>query len=435
MSSLFESKKLTRRRIMRLIELDRPLARGLRLSAILPLLFVSGVALAAARFPAVLQGEETIEDHFEEIVRDDESPASADVTKATVRRATDWLLANQNKDGGWSDSEPSKENAKEWAAGFNTPGVKEPDLNSFQRYHNDVALTALALQALIERVRVEGSTPALTRSIDQAVGYLLAQQNEKTGQFGPDDFTVMVGQALATEAIALAMKDRITTEVLERLRASVRLLERARNPYQGWRYDLMPTGDNDARITGYVLLALTRAFEIGAQAGYQTIEEAMIYLYHQEDSETGRTHYMQGQPYALRLLSHKESHPAERAEVPTAMLLRLRNHFRQKDRPGGVISKSIDLLISKAPLWDLEKGTIDYTYWWQGTAALVHSEVAATHWPIWRDKVRTILNEHQITVGPLAGTWPTVDAWSAPGLEVYTTATCALALYATLEDR
>jgi len=45
------------------------------------------------------------------------------------------------------------------------------------------------------------------------------------------------------------------------------------------------------------------------------------------------------------------------------------------------------------------------------------------------------LFDHQIRTGDMAGTWPAVDAWSAQGLEVYTTATCALALYATLEER
>jgi hypothetical protein len=33
----------------------------------------------------------------------------------------------------------------------------------------------------------------------------------------------------------------------------------------------------------------------------------------------------------------------------------------------------------------------------------------------------------------MRGTWPTVDAWSAPGMEAYTAAVGALALYAVLE--
>ncbi len=436
MSSLFHSKKLTRRRIMRLIELDRPLARGLRLTALLPFVLVSGVALAAAHFPAVLQEQDVEEDSefFEEIVEVDESPESDDVTKFNVQRATDWLLKTQGEDGGWHYTKPTEEENKSWAAALKPPVVDTPDLGSFKRYHSDVALTALSLQALVKRVEVQGSSPKLTKAIDQAVNYLLAQQDKATGRFGTDDFTVMVGQALATESLALAMRHRMTAEVLASLKASVKLLESAKNPYAAWRYDLVPAGDNDARITGYVTLALVRAFDSGAHAGPETFASAMNYLYSQEDKETGRTHYMHDRPFAFRLLSHQKSHPAERAEAPTAMHLRLRNESGLKTIPQGAKAKSIELLASQAPLWNLEKGTIDYTYWWQGTAALAGSEDAGKVWPAWRNSLRVALNEHQIVKGPMAGTWPTVDAWSGPGLEVYTTATCALALYASLEQ-
>jgi beta-lactamase regulating signal transducer with metallopeptidase domain len=447
MSSLFHSEKLTRRRIMRLIELDRPLSRGLRLSALFPFLLVSCVALAAAHFPAVSQDDgviveiiepviqETTEDVSEDYVEEVAPNQSTAATRSAVLSATNWLLKNQNKDGGWSYSKPKRPEMKGWAAGLDGPAFRGPNLKVFKPYHNDVALTALALQTLVKRVETDGSTLKLTGAIDRAVQYLLSKQDAENGMFGVDDYTTILAQSLATEAISLAMQDRMTAEILERLKAAVQLLERARNPYAAWRYDISPVGDNDSRITGYVMLALVRAFEAGAHADPETFASGMNYLHQQEDTKTGRTNYMDGQAYAYRALSHKNSHPAERAEAPTAMHLRLRNASGLETIPQGALDKSIELLVSKAPLWDLEKGTVDYTYWWHATEALAGTEMAVNQYAVWRDSLRSILNERQVASGPMAGTWPNVDAWSSQGYEVYTTATCALALYATLEAR
>ncbi|MCB9913044.1 MAG: hypothetical protein H6827_08615 [Planctomycetes bacterium] len=223
-------------------------------------------------------------------------------------------------------------------------------MDFYKPYHNEVALTALALQALARRVALDGTSPELTQSIDRAVAYLLANQDAKSGLFGPEDFTTMVAQSLATEGISLAMQDRMTPEVLKRLKAAVRLLEMARNPYAGWRYEIVPTGDSDSRITGYVLLALARAFDAGDFANPRTIASGMSSLFGQEDVETGRTNYMVGEPHAYRTLSHKASHPAERAEAPTAMHLRLRNDSGLDTVPHGAMEKAIDLLASKGPL-------------------------------------------------------------------------------------
>ncbi|MDF1837137.1 MAG: M56 family metallopeptidase [Planctomycetota bacterium] len=435
MSSLFHSKKLTRRRIMRLTEIDRPLARGLRLSALFPVLLVSSMALAAAHFPAVLQEEEITEEVVVEEFEHDSSPAQYEAkTRAAARNATDWLLKNQNKAGGWSYTKPKPAEVKEWGAGYKDPAISGPDLQFFQPYHNDVALTALALQSLVQRANKEGSTPEINGAIDRAIAYLLSKHDAESGMFGTDEFTVMVAQSLAIEALSLAAKDRMTPEVLATLKSGVKLLEKARNPYMAWRYDRVPVGDNDSRITGYVMLALVRAFEAGAHADPETMASGMNYLNQVEDAKTGRTHYMHDQVYAFRLQSHKNSHPAERAEAPTAMHLRLRNEPGFETIPRGAMDQSIDLLVSKAPIWDLAKGAVDYTYWWHGTEALAGCEAATDRWPIWRDSLRAVLIELQISEGELAGTWPTLDAWSTQGYEVYTTATCALALYASLGE-
>lgn len=431
MSSLFLSKNLTRRRIMRLIEIDRPLARGLRLSAILPILLVSGVGLAAAHFPASVflepQGEESME-----IMDHNEVDPLEDTALESANKATDWLMANQDKDGGWSYRTPTPKEVSGWAEGLKGAAFDEPVVMDFEPYHNNVALTALAVQSLVARANATELSPKLKASIDAGVASLLSRQDAKYGAFTAEGAAHIVGQALATEAIAMACKDRMTPKVKTALTAAVTYLERARNPYAAWRYSVPGIGDNDARITGYVMLALVSAFDAEVHASPETLASGMDYMFYREDAETGRTHYQDGVEFAFRVVSHKDSHPAERAEVPTAMHLRLRNSAGFPTVPKGAKEASIQLLGSHAPLWDLEKGTIDFTYWWQGTAALAGTTAGNSNRMSWNKKLRTVLSSHQIASGDQAGTWPTVDAWSAPGMEVYTTATCALALYSSL---
>ncbi len=421
---------------MRLIEIDRPLARGLRLSTILPILLVSGVSLAAAHFPASAflepQDEESIEltEHTEAdpFVR----ASLEDIALESATRATDWLLAHQDKDGGWSFREPSPLEVSGWAKGLKGPAFSEPTLKDFVPYHDDVALTALAIQSLVARANVTELSPKLKASIDAGVASLLARQNAKNGAFTEGGFSHIVGQALATEAIAIACKDRMTPEVKAALTTAVEYLEKARNPYGGWRYSVPSDGDQDSRITGYVMLALVSAFEAEVHANPKTFAAGMNYMYELEDAKTGRTHYMDGSEFASRVVSHMDSHPAERAEVPTAMHLRLRNSAGFDSVPKGAMLASIKLLGSHAPVWDRKKGTIDFTYWWQGTAALAGTAVDDPNRVSWNKMLLTALTSRQIRSGDRTGTWPTVDAWSAPGLEVYTTAACALALYSSL---
>ncbi|MFT5688552.1 MAG: beta-lactamase regulating signal transducer with metallopeptidase domain [Planctomycetota bacterium] len=444
MATLFHSKKLTRKRIMRLIEIDRPLARGLRFTALLPVLIASVASIAAARFPAgVLQGEaieevgltfvddpSTAQDHGE-------SPGNtlADARYA-VTIATDWLLGTQGEDGGWKyravTREPGEDDAG-WASGLQGEASGGGTNRAFEPYHTDVALTALALQALTRRASFEPKNKPVLAAIDRAVQNLVGQQNPETGVFGEESISFMVGQALATEALARANAGRMTPELQVCLERAVAFLERSRNPYGAWRYDSPPLGDNDTRVTGYVMLALTAAFDVQAHAAPQTFAAGMDYMLLCENNETGRTNYMEETEYAFRLFTRHKSHPAEHAEAPTAMHMRLRNSAGLRNIAKGAMDEATALLGRKAPRWDIADGWIDYTYWWQGTEALAGSEERGKAWQHWSLSLRNALLTNQVLQGPLKGTWPTVDAWSDPGLEDYTAATGALALYALLD--
>ena len=433
---------------MRLTEINRPLARGLRLSALVPLLFVSSAALAAARFPAIPTQEPVLDDVTDEVMLDDVTDEVMDHNEAprdTVRNAgyaavaaTEWLLSNQRADGSWIYVKPTAQAATEsevaeWAKGLDHLGYAASEKDEFSTYHSTVALTALGLQALGKRSAHEPENGKLREGIQRAVSYLLGQQDPETGVFGEVDWNTMVGQCLATEALAKVAERDMTDEIRNSLTRSVSMLESARNPYGAWRYDVVPMGDSDARITGYVLLALVAAFDAGAPASPETFASGMNYLMAREDQDTGRTHYSEDGEFAARIVSRRLSHPAIYGEVPTAMHLRLRNAAGFAEVPHGGMAKAIQVLGNRTPEFNRDQGMIDYTYWWQGTEALASSKERGEVWENWKGDLLGSLIRNQVTSSDRLGTWPTVDAWSAPGMEVYTTATCALALYALVD--
>jgi len=416
LTTLSHSKTLTRRRVMRLVATNRPLTRGLRLSAIAPIVLASGVALAAAHFP--------------ETVMQDAADGSIERTPVAVTLATDWLLEAQEADGGWSYTRPENElDVTSIAAEVYGAGGQ----SAFDPYYTDVALTALALEALTRRAEDEPQNLDLGKAVNRAVQHLIDRQDPETGGFGPQEGAFMVGQTLATVAIAKASAGHMTPERQACLEASLGYLRRARNPYAGWRYDSVPSGDNDTRLTGYALLALLAADEVGVTPHREDLIGGLRYMVANEQEETGRTNYMRGSEHAFRVAGREQAFPIELAETPTAMHLLLRAKLGLTPDESPEIEVASALLSTKTPAWDVEKGTIDYSYWWHGTRALASTPGDA--WDDWSSKLRGALQENQILSGPMKGTWPTLDAWSAPGMEVYTTAMGALALYEVLDAR
>jgi hypothetical protein len=409
---------------MRLVEPHRPLTRSLRAGALVALTLTAGAALAAARFPAVSLQDEgeplppgaVITDHNEAL-----SESAAGIRHA-AELATDWLVRNQDTNGGWSRKIPEK---KSEGRGSLAEGELE---------HTNMALTGMALLALLRRDELGPEDAAVDAAIEEAVAFILASQNPDTSVFGPQDsFAFLVGHMLATEALARASIGNMTDERERALKSAVYVIESGRNPYGAWRYSVPPQGENDSVMTGRALLALSAAFDAGVAASPEAFAMGMGYLAEVEDPETGRTHYMRDQEFAPRLAGRHKAFPAEYTEAPTAMHMRLRG-LAGLDAPNPELMKRAEgVLLRRVPVWDLEHGTVDYDYWWQGTEALAARSAAGCNWTAWRISLLDALWEHEVREGEDAGTWPMVDAWSAPGLEVYASAANALSLYAVYE--
>jgi beta-lactamase regulating signal transducer with metallopeptidase domain len=420
LSSLNHSKKLARKRIMKLAETNRPIARGLQASGFIVILIASGVALAAARFPgATLQ---------------DAPSASLEWTPSAAKLATDWLMSAQQPDGGWMYAPPKNKQPKSPVIAAESTSGAGPEQAAFDPYYSDIALTAMAVQALVRRAAHEPDGKSVREAIDRGVASLLDSQDPRSGRFGPKDGTFMVAHMLATVAVAEASVGHMTAGRESCLEASLRFLGKARNPYAGWRYDSPPSGDNDTRMTGYALLALEAATEAGVGCDPAVFAAGLEYMSRNEDVRVGRTNYMEGYEHPFRSMGRFDAFPAEFDETPTAMHLLLRIEAGIGAEFAEQVHSAAALLGSKTPAWSVTKGSIDYSYWWHGTQALASLGKRGEAWQTWSENLRRALQLNQILDGPMRGAWPTVDAWSAPGMEVYTAAVGALALYAVLDS-
>ena len=197
---LFHTKELTRKRIMRLVEPHPSLSRGLGVVAILALLFSSAAALSSARFPAYSIAGKAKET----------PPTSLDIGELTLedsaqaaRLATDWLVQSQASDGGWHYAPPSTTRESDRASRDSV------DVPEFEPYHSDVALTALALQALLLGVGAEPAAREASAAITRAVAYLLEAQDPKSGLFGSPEELVLRRGSLAGHAEPLLVLSRL----------------------------------------------------------------------------------------------------------------------------------------------------------------------------------------------------------------------------------
>lgn len=419
MVSLLDDKTLLRNRLMNLTDRSSRTPNRPRLLALTGFGLASLVALAPAQFQG-LAAEPPPQAPPLDLVAERRAEA-----RAALERGLAWLLATQAEDGGWHDTQ--------------TPltGV-EP----IRPYFDDLASTALAALALARHAERWPDPPAALGGRDATLGralaHLVAAQDPETGLVGGrDSWVYLVRHALATEALARglalaeahaaaggALPGPAPDALRASLEAAVHQIVRARNPYAGWRYDDPPRGDNDAMQTGRMLLALGAAAEVGVTTDRGTLRGGESFLREVHDEATGRTGYMSRGDHALRILERQDEFPADKAEAPTALHLVLR--LAEEDADPAGLSRAVGVVLAAPPVWSRALGTTDLNYWMHGTRAM--AAVGGTLAELWNDALLEALLPHQLRDGEDAGAWPGADAWSAPGLRTYTTASACRAL-------
>ncbi|MBL8897323.1 MAG: hypothetical protein JNM84_06835 [Planctomycetes bacterium] len=380
-----------RTRIMRLLDTRRAPARGLSLPGILLVIAATCGTLALAR-------------------PQDELPSSS-APRAEIpalrRGAALWLLRHQQNDGRWTVS-------------------ADPTVRT-QGEMNEITTTALAVRALLGEPK-DGASPELEAAVRKGAAFLGSAQHEDGG-IGPRlDQATMIGHAHALRALAetgLRFPDAVRKEQLER---AVAFALRARNPYRGWRYGIKPDGDNDSKITAAMMLALDAAQRMGIDIPRYNQHEALALLEDLTNAETGRTGFVSPGTLGTRYVWKSERFPAAFSEEPTALTLLARVSLGKNLADSPTTRRGVALLVERLPLWSIERGSIDYTYWMHGAQAIAEAGGYAAS--AWRAALHTALLEGRIAHADGSAHWPAIDAWSEPGMEPFATACALLALQA-----
>lgn len=315
-------------------------------------------------------------------------------------RAQAWLLNQQSQDGSWATGTEVDDASGEYTV---------------------VGNTALVLLALRQR-HPALPEPRWAAAIGRGMNYLEARFDDESGSFASagTNFRAMHDHLMATY-VAVEMKEHARGSDWDRIRQrAVATIQKARNPYMGWRFSFQPDGDNDSFTTALALRTLAAyAANTNQEVDRSDRDGALHFLQSVTDPNSGRVGYQKKGGDDPRFVSKVDDYPTKYTELCTAVAS-LARHDAQVDLFDDELAlRSLTLIAAKPPVWNMTNGSVDYYYWMYGAQAmqLVGGRIADR----WHAMLRQALIEHQNT----NGSWPAVDAWATAGADIHATA-CAL---------
>jgi hypothetical protein len=312
-----------------------------------------------------------------------------------------WLARHQNPDGSW--------HARQRCEVCPSRGSSE----------HDPGLTGLALLSFagagythLSRDVYDGRD--FGDAVRRAIQWITNNQDVE-GAIGPRDAKkFMYNHAIDT--LALCELYGLTGSMLfkDAAQKAVDFLLAAQNPGKGWRYHSR-SGENDASVTGWAVMALVSARSAGLDIPRSSIDGALALMRELTD-ENGRTGYSwRG---TSKVVIEGANDTFDHHESMTAIALMSARFLKDGARLDAA------LVARDPPAWSADE--LDFYYWYCGTLALVGTPHAAE----WQKRLRAALVSRQNThsTGCLAGSWDPVDRWSSEGGRVYATAINAMSL-------
>jgi len=335
--------------------------------------------------------------------------------KPVVADALAWLAAHQSDDGSWDSDGFQSECGAIGADLCDGPG----------RAGQDVGVTGLALLAFLGM----GDTPddgQYREHVAKGVAWLRSVQDPDTGLFGDaSTHEYLYGHAIATLALCEAYYATKSPLLKWNCQRAVYYIQRARNPYGAWRYDVPPTGMSDTSMTGWMVFALKAAEDAGLEVDPGGFEGALSWLDEATDAASGRVGYTEAGSLSSRITGVNDHFPPERGEAMTAVGLLCRVFMGQDDTKRlPILERYAALLDRSLPTWDPDGFGTDMYYWYYGTYAMF--QLGGSHWKTWEAKLKPAVIESQRSDGDAKGSWDPVGPWGFSGGRVYSTALMAL---------
>lgn len=307
-------------------------------------------------------------------------PPADELTKA-VDRALDYLKTMQDRDGAWT--------------GY---GSRDP------------AMTSLGVMAFLSAGHVPGEGP-YAEVVDKGIRYVLSTQLPD-GSFGQHSGLGMYHQGICTLMLAevAGMTDAETgKKVREGVVKGVKLIleaQRKEGPFKGgWRYQVFGT-DADLSITGWQVLALRAARNIGCDIPGERIDWALDFVLQCRNPQNGAFRYQPG---------GRETAACTGTGILCLELAGKGKHRCREALEGGT------WILKNPPVWGQEH--FSYTNYYTAQAMF---QLGGNYWQVHRGRLHKLLLNQQ----KRNGGWLPSDQYFGPA---YATSLAVLAL--TVEYR
>jgi hypothetical protein len=335
-----------------------------------------------------------------------------------LRDGLEWLKNHQSPDGYWD------------CDGFSRNAVKcngDCGHNSEGHAQHDVGVTGLALLAFLG----EGNTTTegqYKEVVANGIKWLREQQDLDSGLIGEkSSHEFLYNHSLAALALCEAYYGNKSPLLKRNAQAAINYIQRARNPYGAWRYDVPPIGDNDSSVTGWMVFALAAAKDAELDVDMGAFDGALSWIDEVTDPQSGRVGYDSFGSLSSRTVVN-EHFPREKGEAMTSVGLLCRifiaNVKGENIEDMDILDRHAELLKRTPPLWDEEGFGCDMYYWYYGTYAMF--QMGGQHWRAWEGAMKDAVINPQRKDGDFKGSWDPVGPWGYAGGRVYSTAIMTL---------
>jgi len=343
-------------------------------------------------------------------VRADDPPTKDEALEKSVDRALAFLQSTQLADGSWG-------------AG-----------SQLQRFDmHKPAVTSLCVMAFLSAGNVPGEG-RYGETVEKGIRWVLQHQQDN-GLFAGNGAQEMYHHGICTLMLAEAagMTDsKLGAEIRKRLVKAVDVILKAQRDGEGedrggWRYRMAHIEGSDISVTGWQIMALRAAKNIGCDVPADRIDRAVDFIKRCQDSQTGGFRY---QPHA-------------NLTIPCTGTSILALELCGKDlHRGPEVLKAGALLLSIPPYWDASNGpqwgdkaseqrkwNTSFGFYGLYYCSQATFQLGGNYWDFFRPILRDMLFKNQKD----NGSWVGENQDGKGGGPTYSTAMCVLAL--TVEYR
>jgi hypothetical protein len=278
------------------------------------------------------------------------------------------------------------------------------------------AVTGLAVMAFLSAGHVPGEG-RYGATIEKSVRWLLRKQ-QANGLFASDGNQEMYQQGIATLALAEAagMTDAdLGLSIRKALTKAVRVILKAQRTNGqhrgGWRYRVQPGDGADISVTGWQVMALRAARNIGCDVPAAAIDRAVEYIKRCHDNGGGGFRYQPGGGVTVACTG---------TSILALEICGKEHHHCQEALRGGAY------LLRKENLPNQNEQWFFYSIYYGSQAAF---QLGGNYWEVFRPRLHEVLLRMQ----ERGGSWDGFSSDARQGGRAYCTAMAILAL--TVEYR